>query len=86
MSSSPFSSGAIPCRSNHARAGRSRNTADTRADFAPVRMRSRLVRSPMMAPMASITMDLPAPVSPVSTLKPRSKVMSASEITAIFSM
>ena len=86
MSSSPFLSGPIPCSSNQGRAGRSRNRADTRADFAPVRIRSRLVRSPMMAPMESMTMDLPAPVSPVRTLNPWSKVMSAWEITAIFSI
>ena len=42
------------------------------ADFAPVRIRSRLVRSPIMAPMASTTMDFPAPVSPVKALKPLS--------------
>lgn len=41
------------------------NTALTKADFAPVRISSRLVRSPSTALMASMTMDLPAPVSPV---------------------
>ena len=86
ISSSPFSSGPAPCSSNQGREGRSRNRADTRAVLAPVRIKSRLVRSPMMAPIESITMDLPAPVSPVRTLKPWSKVMSAWEITAMFSM
>ena len=38
------------------------------------------------AEIASITMDLPAPVSPVSTLNPRSKEISACSITAIFSI
>ena len=61
-------------------------TALTNARGAPVRMTSRYVRSPRMAEMASITMDLPAPVSPVSTLKPQSKQISACSITAIFSM
>jgi len=36
--------------------------------------------------MASTTMDLPAPVSPVRALKPPPKTMSADSMTAIFSM
>ena len=62
------------------------NTAVTRAERAPVRISSRLVRSPSTAPMESMTMDLPAPVSPVRTLKPASKRMSADSISAIFSI
>ena len=58
----------------------------TKALLAPVRIRSRLVRWPSTAPMASMTMLLPAPVSPVRALKPPSKEMSASSMTAIFSM
>ena len=62
------------------------NTALTKADFAPVRISSRLVRSPSTALMASMTMDLPAPVSPVRALKPGSNWISARSMTAIFSM
>ena len=36
--------------------------------------------------MASMTMDLPAPVSPVRALKPGSNWISARSMTAIFSM
>ena len=43
-SSSPFSSGAIPCSRNQSSSGRFWNTAHTWADLAPVRIRSRLVR------------------------------------------
>ena len=62
------------------------NTALTSADLAPVRITSRLVLSPNTALMESITMDFPAPVSPVSTLNPLSKLMSADSIMAMFSM
>src|SRR5688500_7653520 len=40
------------------------------ADFAPVRTMSALTRSPRTAPSASMRIDFPAPVSPVSTLSP----------------
>ena len=58
----------------------------TNAFCAPVRIISREARSPKMAEIASMTMDLPAPVSPVRTLKPLSKAISACSITAIFSI
>ena len=66
--------------------GTPENTALTKALLAPVRIRSRGVRWPSTAPMASMTMDLPAPVSPVRTLKPGWKAISVSSITAIFSI
>ena len=59
------------------------NIADTDADDSPVRTSSLEVRSPSTAWMASIIMDLPAPVSPVSTVKPGSRSMEARSITAI---
>ena len=76
----------MPFSRNQSRSGRPVNRALTWADLAPVRISSRLVRSPVMAPMASTTMDLPAPVSPVRALKPLSNWMSADSITAIFSI
>ena len=42
----------------------------TKAERAPVRIRSREVRSPSTACRESIRIDLPAPVSPVRTLNP----------------
>ena len=59
------------------------NMAETDADDSPVRTSSLEVRSPNTAWRASIIMDLPAPVSPVSTVKPGSKSMEALSITAI---
>ena len=53
---------------------------------APERTRSRLTRLPSSAPMESITILLPAPVSPESTVKPLSSSMSARSMTAMFSM
>src|SRR5947209_3566366 len=47
--------------------------ASTRAPSAPLRTISALTRPPSTAPTASIMMLLPAPVSPVSTLKPGAK-------------
>ena len=67
----PSSSGARPFSRRPGRsAGTAENSALTKALAAPVRMRSREVRPPRTAPMASMTMDLPAPVSPVSALNP----------------
>ncbi len=55
-----------------------------------MKVRARIVDGSALAPSAScrasMRMDLPAPVSPVSTLKPQSKQISACSITAIFSM
>ena len=83
----PSSSGAAPVSANPARSpGTWENSALTKARSAPVRTRSREVRPPSTAPMASMTMDLPAPVSPVRALKPGRNWMSASWMTAIFSM
>ena len=82
----PLPSAERPFSSSQGRGWTWVNWASTRALFAPVRIRSRLVRAPMMALMASITMDLPAPVSPVSTLKPESNWISADSMTAIFSI
>src|SRR5918912_4166903 len=47
--------------------------ASTRAMVAPLRTISALTRPPSTAPTASMMMLLPAPVSPVSTLKPGAK-------------
>ncbi len=60
------------------------NTAETRALSAPVRISSRDVRSPRTALRASTMIDLPAPVSPLSTLKPGPNAMSADSMTAMF--
>ena len=60
--------------------------AQMQAFCAPLRTSSRDVRLPRMALMESIRMDLPAPVSPVSTLKPGVKFTSAFSITATFSI
>ena len=48
-------------------------TACTAAVSSPVRTRSALARPPTSSPTAPTRMDLPAPVSPVSTLKPGRK-------------
>ena len=82
---SPFSSGAAP-NSSHRAGSTWENSALTNALLAPVRIRSREVRWPSTALMASMTMDLPAPVSPVRALKPGRKAISASSMMAIFSI
>ena len=64
----------------------SEKTAVTEAFSHPVRTRFLVVRFPSTAPRASIRMDLPAPVSPVSTQKPLSNSISANSITAMFSI
>ena len=73
-------------RSSPSRGGMSVKHALTKAILAPVRIRSREVRWPSTALMESMTMDLPAPVSPVRALKPGRKDISADSITAIFSI
>src|SRR5690606_23841898 len=50
--------------------GGTANAACTVAASAPVRTASRLARFPKARPRASMTMDLPAPVSPVSAHRP----------------
>ena len=75
MPNSSVSSGAIP-----------EKAALTNAFSAPVRISSRLVRCPSTALRLSITMDLPAPVSPVRALNPGANSISATSIIAIFSI
>ena len=86
-SSSTPSSGSTPsAASTGSEASTPSNSALTKALAAPVRIRSREVRAPSTAPSESMTMDLPAPVSPVSALKPAQNEMSARSMTAMFSM
>ena len=66
--------------------GKYPHTALTKPFCAPERTRSRLTRLPSSAPIESITILLPAPVSPESTVRPLSSSMSARSMTAIFSM
>src|SRR5215216_6002574 len=56
------------------------------APSSPVRTRSADARPPRSRPTASTRIDLPAPVSPVSTLKPGSNSTSTASITARFRM
>ena len=60
--------------------------AFTTAFCVPARTMSRDVRYPKTAPIASIIIDFPAPVSPVRTLKPFSNSISQCSITATFSI
>ena len=60
------------------------NNAVTRASVAPVLISSREVRKPSTALIESSIIDLPAPVSPVSTLKPLLNSISAFSIIAMF--
>src|ERR1700751_5195967 len=52
------------------------------ARASPVRTRSDDARAPRSRPTASTRIDLPAPVSPVSTLNPVSNSTSTASITA----
>ena len=54
------------------------NSADTSQRVAPSRTAPESARSPNAICRASIRMDLPAPVSPVSTLKPCERFKSSS--------
>ena len=65
---------------------KSQNKAETNALSQPARIKSFEVRSPNIAFIASIIIDLPAPVSPVNTLSPVPKSISVFSITAIFSI
>jgi hypothetical protein len=82
------SSGSTPASAKSvATSGRSKrsptsNVASTRAARAPVRTTSLPTRSPSTAPSASIRIDLPAPVSPVSALNPGSKLSRSSSMIA----
>ena len=71
---------------NHSAAFADSKTAETTPLSAPVLTSSRLVLAPSTAPRESTTMDLPAPVSPVSTVSPLRNSISAFSITAIFSI
>ena len=64
----------------------SENDAKTFALSAPERISSLDVLSPRTALIESITIDLPAPVSPVMTFRPGSNSISTLSITAIFSI
>src|SRR5882724_3038750 len=83
------SSAAWPASSNAVASGPvggTSKTASTEAVSAPVRMRSGWARLPRTSRRASMTIDLPAPVSPVSTLRPGENVTRASSRTARFRM
>src|SRR5690349_23200116 len=62
------------------------NTPSTVARSAPLRMRSVLARSPSSRPSAPTMIDLPAPVSPDSTLKPRASGRVSDSMIAKFLM
>ena len=64
----------------------SEKSAETSALLSPFRIISFDGFAPRIRFMESISIDLPAPVSPVSTLKPEPRSMSALLITAIFSI
>ena len=56
--------------------------ASTRASSRPVRITSAPARAPRRSPIASMTMLLPAPVSPVMTVMPGPSVSSTSSMSA----
>ena len=60
------------------------NSAVTSASVSPVLISSREVRKPSTALIESSIIDLPAPVSPVSTLNPLENSISAFSIIAMF--
>jgi hypothetical protein len=60
--------------------------AETKQDLHPVRIKSLDVRLPKIIPMASINMDLPAPVSPVKTENPEEKLIERFSMIAMFSI
>ena len=62
------------------------NTPSTVARSAPVRMTSAFARSPSSRPSAPTMIDLPAPVSPDSTLKPRASGSVSDSMIAKFLM
>jgi len=64
------------------RLSRGRNSACTSASSAPVRTESAWARPPSTRCSASTRMLFPAPVSPVSTLKPAAKCTSSSSMMA----
>src|SRR2546425_2788181 len=72
----------ISRRTISSRSPRSSKMASMVACASPVRTRSAEARAPRRRPTASTRMDLPAPVSPVSTLNPGSNSTSTASITA----
>ena len=62
------------------------NTPSTVALSAPVRTKSLEARSPIRSPSAPTMIDFPAPVSPVSTLKPRASGSVTASMIARFRM
>ena len=83
-SSTTPGSPASPCASSHASTiGRlvASNTADNSARSAPWRNCRNSKRSPSSNASASTSIDLPAPVSPVSTVKPGSNSTSSFSTT-----
>ncbi|KYF57275.1 hypothetical protein BE08_23480 [Sorangium cellulosum] len=63
---------------------RTSNSASISASSAPGRICSALARPPRTSESAPTTIDLPAPVSPVSTLKPGSSRSSRASISMKF--
>src|SRR5262245_56340148 len=62
------------------------NTASTVATSASVRMTSVWARAPRISSRASTRIDLPAPVSPVSTFRPASNGVVTDSMTATLRM
>src|SRR5688572_17305712 len=69
-------------RTTSSRSPASSKIASMAACVSPVRTRSDEARAPRRSPTASTSIDLPAPVSPVSTLKAGSNSTSTASITA----
>src|SRR5450432_426849 len=65
-------------------AGASSKSASTSASSAPLRTSSGRARAPSTSDSASTSIDLPAPVSPVTTLKPGESSSSSRSINTIF--
>src|SRR5262245_41386049 len=86
MTSTPSGAGCPASSSSAAAApwGSRSNTASMVALSAPVRMRSGWARAPMTRRMASTTMDFPAPVSPVTALRPGPRDTVTASMTARF--
>src|SRR5437899_208793 len=83
--SSPAATSPASSRKPHSRPPPWKNPS-TRAPGAPARIIPASARPPMSRPTASMTMDLPAPVSPVSTFRPGPNAIRAWSITARLEM
>ena len=82
-SSPPAAGSPSDCsRASHSAGCRGRKSACTSASSAPVRTESAWARPPNIRFSASTRMLFPAPVSPVSTLKPGAKCTSSSSMMA----